>query len=81
MAGTYEEGNAILWRDGVKVFEQARLDPIIPPKLLALGGSDANDHFSQSEVAEVLFFSQALNPSELAAMQVSPRQMAGRRSV
>ena len=56
--------------DGVKVFEQGSIgSDHSTPKLLALGGSDANDHFSQSEVAEVLFFSRALNPSELAAMQ------------
>ena len=70
LAGTYDEGNAVLWRDGVKVFEQASIGTEnSTPKLLALGGSDANDYFSQSEVAEVLFFSRALNPSELAAMQ------------
>ena len=71
MAGTFDAaGNTVLWRDGIKVIDQAvatGADSV--PRRLSLGGSGTNLNFSNSEVAEVLLFDRLLNDSEFSAMQ------------
>ena len=70
-AGTFSSnGDAVLWRDQVKVFEQnTTISSDSKPKFLALGGSQSNEKFSNSEVAEVLLYNRVLSNTELSNLQ------------
>ncbi len=70
-AGTLSgNGDAVLWRDQVKVFDQnVSISSNSKPQFLALGGSQANENFSHSEVAEVLLYDRALSNTELNKIQ------------
>ena len=70
-AGTLSSsGDATLWRDYVKIFDQnTSITKDSKPKFFALGGSQTNERFSNSEVAEVLLYNRILSSSELDSLQ------------
>ena len=71
-AGTMTSGAlATLRRDRIAlVTNKTGANPTAyKPTLLALGGSNANDQFSQCEVAEVLIFDRVLTPTEITSME------------
>ena len=70
-AGTLSSnGDAVLWRDQVKVFEQnMTVISNSKPQFLALGGSQTNEKFSNSEVAEILLYDRVLSYTELNNIQ------------
>ena len=70
-SGTVQvDGKVCLWRDGFLVYEGARpSNDDYKPSILALGGSQANDEFSTSEVAELLLYDRGLNHEEIRQLE------------
>ena len=67
-AGTFDAGgNLQLWRNGYSVIQESlsSLSDDQKPRRLAIGGSQANSHFSVSEVGEVIIYDRPLTNSEL----------------
>jgi hypothetical protein len=66
MTGTVErDGEVMLWRDGFLMHQGTPPNLIdYKPKIITLGGAQANEDFSNSEVAEVLFYDRKVKDSE-----------------
>ena len=64
------DGTATLRRDGYSMaVESTVLNQDAKPKYLSLGGSQANDLYSKSEVAEVFLYNRVLNESEISSLE------------
>ena len=66
LSGTVDaDGKVLLWRDSFLVYEgMGSNDGNLKPRSLALGGSQANENYSQSEVAEILLYNRRLKDTE-----------------
>ena len=71
LAGTLRsDGHTTLWRDQVKIFD-SNLSSYsnTTPRFLSLGGSQANENYSNSQIAEVLLYNRVLSDSEISDLQ------------
>ena len=65
-----QDGNAMIRRDRyVLSAGVAVMDANAKPKFLSIGGSQANDLYSKSEVAEVLLYNRSLTDNEILKLE------------